>query len=215
MTPYQYCSNSPIANIELDGLEGIGANYVMSSTLMGAYKADPKGYKQAVNTGLAVAGIVFPAARLGQLGLLAAGGYSSSLATGEVLFIQMPTIIASTDKLINGENSTYEGGSLPTIMMNQGGPGMKKTASIVDALISLTTIGIPTSETGIVNTAYDVGDAINDTKNMVEELTNTDNNKENNTQQTNENNATSKKEEQPKTEDQKDKERSGMYIFPN
>jgi hypothetical protein len=61
MTPYQYCSNSPIANIELDGLEGIGANYVMSSTLMGAYKADPKGYKTMVAVSLVATALVVTA----------------------------------------------------------------------------------------------------------------------------------------------------------
>ncbi len=99
-------------------------------------------------------------------------------------------MVVSADKLINGESSTYEGGTLPAIMMNEGGPGMKIAASIVDAVISLVTIGLPKSETGIVSSTYDVIDAGVDTYNAVKKT----NSIETADQQAIENNTAQKKE---------------------
>ena len=103
-------------------------------------------------------------------------------------------MVVSADKLINGESSTYEGGTLPAIMMNEGGPGMKKAASIIDAVISLGTIGLPKSETGIVSSTYDVIDAGVDTYNAVKKT----NSIETADQQATENNTDQKKEVLPK-----------------
>jgi hypothetical protein len=147
MTNYQYASNDPVKNIDLDGLEGLCSTTDFFQAIRqgeaglygteAAEKTMEYYQKGAANGAMVGISLSFSAIRLGELGISLATikDYNSTRAAFEVLGFDMPSIINSVSNIFGGEK---KGSNIVSMSLND--LGQNNLADIVDLLFGVKTL---------------------------------------------------------------------------